>query len=129
MYHAKKLKLSQYKDLVISVLKYFTTYTIDSTSQRENHHVDAMASTAFLVSPKFGQDEYHFLVQVLHSPIVTDQTQFDSFMCAHIDLGEWFTHVYNYLKTGSFPDDTNKSLCIRIGKLVARYILLSNVLY
>lgn len=50
-------------------------------------------------------------------------------MFAHVDLGEWFSHIFNYLKTDSFPNDTSKSSCVQIWKLDTRYILLSNILY
>ncbi|XP_057854792.2 uncharacterized protein LOC131064621 [Cryptomeria japonica] len=53
-YFVKQLKLSQYKDLVLTILKQFTTYTIDNISWRENRHADAMASATSLVGPDFG---------------------------------------------------------------------------
>ncbi|XP_059075329.1 uncharacterized protein LOC131079089 [Cryptomeria japonica] len=53
-YHVKQLKLSQYMDLVLTILKHFATYTINSISRRENHDVDAMVSIASLVGPDFG---------------------------------------------------------------------------
>lgn len=92
--------------------------------------MDAMASIASLVGQNFGPDEYRFVVQVLHSPAVSNQTQFDSLMYyAQIDSGEWFAHIFNYLKTGIFSCDAGKILCVQLWKLVAHYILLSNVLY
>lgn len=91
-YHVKQLKLSQYKDLVMTILKHFFSYTIDNIS-----------------CPNYSQNEYHFIVKILCSPIVSDQLEFDSFMCDHIDSEEWFAHIYNYLKNESFPDDSSKS--------------------
>ncbi|XP_059064439.1 uncharacterized protein LOC131856610 [Cryptomeria japonica] len=60
-YRVKQLKLSQYKDLVLTILKQFTTHTINSIPWRENRHANAMASATSLVGPDFGQDEYHFV--------------------------------------------------------------------
>ncbi|XP_057854567.2 uncharacterized protein LOC131064446 [Cryptomeria japonica] len=59
----KQLKLPQYKDLVLTILKQFAAYMIDSISRRENYHADAMASVASLVGPDFGQDEYYFVTR------------------------------------------------------------------
>ncbi|XP_059068849.1 uncharacterized protein LOC131859272 [Cryptomeria japonica] len=111
-YRVKQLKLSRYKDLVLTILKKFITYMIDNITQRENCHADAMASVASLVGPVSGHDEYCFMVQVLRSLVVSDQTQFDDLMCSHVDSREWFVHIFNYLKIKSFPDDAGKSSCV-----------------
>ncbi|XP_059067709.1 uncharacterized protein LOC131858476 [Cryptomeria japonica] len=63
-YRVKKLKLSHYNNLALTILKQFATYMINSISQRENPHADAMASAASLVGPDFGQDEYCFMVSL-----------------------------------------------------------------
>lgn len=88
-----------------------------------------MASTNSLVGPDFGQDEYRFVVQVLCSPAILDSAYQDNLICAHLYLGEWFAHIFDYLKTKSFPKGASKSSHVRIQKLPTRYILLSNILY
>lgn len=101
---------------------------IDNIPEIENHHTDAMASTTSLVGPDSVQDEYHFLVQVLRTPVVLDNSYQDNLICAHLYSREWFAHIFDYLKSESFLEDASKSSHVRIQKLATRYILLSDVL-
>lgn len=82
-----------------------------------------MASVTSLVGVEFGQDECRFIVQVLHSPTISDQTQSDDLMCAKVDSREWFAHIFNYLKIERFLNNATKSLHVRIWKLATHYIL------
>lgn len=102
---------------------------INNIPQRENCHIDAMASSTSLVGLDFGQDEYHFVVQVLHSSAISNSAYQDNPICTHLYSGKWFAHISNYLKIGSFLEDASKSLHVQIQKLATRYILLSGISY
>lgn len=50
-YQAKHDKLSKYKDLTMSLLEKFNSFTIDNISRKDNWHADAIASVNSLISP------------------------------------------------------------------------------
>lgn len=100
-----------------SLLDHLSSFTIDSVPRRENWHVDAMASVASLVPSDKDIEEYHFVVHIRHSPAISDKPESNALMCAHVDLKEWYSNIYNYLKTRNFLNDAMKNDHTRIRKI------------
>ncbi|GLJ23983.1 hypothetical protein SUGI_0456280 [Cryptomeria japonica] len=128
IYQAKQDKLSQYKDLAISLLQNFDSYTMEPVPRKDNRHADAMACVASLVSLEDPLVDLNFVIHNLTSPAIEDDSSLVT-CCDFVDSDEWFSHIVRYLTDGTFPDSVNRNTRARILKLSARYIILSNVLY
>lgn len=88
VYQAKQDKLSQYRDLALSLLRKFDSYTMEPVSQKDNRHVDAMACGASLVSLDDPLVDLKFTIHNLTTPtIVVNPT--DVAYCCIIDSDEW----------------------------------------
>lgn len=128
IYQAKQDKLSQYKDLAVSLLQNFDSYTMEPVPRKNNRHADAMACVASLVSLEDPVVDLKFVIHNLISPAIVDDSSLVT-CCDFLDSDEWYSHIVRYLTDGPFPDSANRNTRARIRKLSARYIILSNVLY
>lgn len=128
VYQAKKDQLSQYIDLALSLLQKFDSCTMEPVTQKHNRHADAMAYVASLVSLEDPLVYLKFTIHNLTSSAIADNPS-DVKSCCIMDSDEWYSHIMRYLSDGTFLDSANKNTRVRVYKLVARYIILSNVLY
>jgi hypothetical protein len=55
-------KILKYRDITMALIKKFDSYTIDNVPQKDNHHIDAMASVASLISLLDPSKDYIFIL-------------------------------------------------------------------
>ncbi|XP_034206019.1 uncharacterized protein LOC117620035 [Prunus dulcis] len=116
---AKDASMYAYLSTAHRLLRSFQAYEIKQIPRGENSHADALARLASAIKDKVGRK---VPVEILARPSTVA-----SEACAVRYEDTWMSHIYLYLKNGTFPEDKAHARNLRYRS--ARYTVINDVLY
>lgn len=69
-----------------------------------------MASAAYLISPQDPSKKFTFTIHPIMIPSINEKIE-DALITNEENSSEWYDTIFNYLKSGTFPEPTTKKLC------------------